>query len=725
MSRDYWGLTDKTDQSGPAEKLRLIRKRIDSAATAENANRLAASEDMRFLSGEHWPQGVRAQRDIDQRPCLTSNRLKTFWHQITNDQRQNRPTIRAKTTDRQGHPEVAKIFDGWFRRTLKDCDGDIAIDTGFEQAVAGGWGYWRVYTDHESEDGFEQIIGLAKIANQFTVYKDPDSVHPTAMDARWIALSWQMDKDEFEEKWPDAAPIPLDTSGLGEDQKPWISGSQIRVAEYYSIESEPRTLVSLDNGHTGWKDLLDDRLKADIEAHPERVKKEREVDVRRVKCCVVNALEVLEEYDIPGTYIPIVMISGDAININGRTVLSGIVRDAKDSQRMYNYWLTAGTERIALAPLTPYIMAAGQDEGFEQEWETSHLASRARMRYRPITAGGQVLPPPMRTPPVDAPTGIIQFMQIASEDLKATTGIRFDATISERMQDESGIALQELRKSGDMGSFHYQDNLHRSLVQTGRIMLGMFPEIYDTERELTVEYEDGKEEVVIVDPALGVPYQERQVGNGKTEKRFNPRIGRYDVQVVAGPSYTTKREAAAESQLAFLKIWPAAAPMIADLLAKNLEWDESISRRFAKMLPPQLAQPDQKDMPPQVMQAFQHMQQQMQQMQQQNQQLNQALAEKQELLKQGQSKIDRDFQAKVMSLQEKLLEKEMGQKHDMNMARFEKLLEVLEQQYMPKQPQMVAGSPGTPAGGPPASRPAPTGGAVPANPNGEMTNGSD
>jgi hypothetical protein len=722
MSRDFWGTTNQADTGSRAERLRLIRKRIAAAMAAENANRLAATEDMRFLAGEQWPQGVRAQRDIDQRPCLTSNRLKTFWHQITNDQRQNRPTIRVKTADRQGNPEVAKILDAWFRRTLKDCDGDIAIDTGFEQTTAGGWGFWRVYTDYESEDSFDQIIGLAKIANQFTVYKDPDSVHPTAMDARWIALSWQMDRDEFKERWPDAAPVPLDVSGLGEDQKPWVSGSQIQVAEYYEVESAPRTLVALDNGHIGWKDLLDDDLKSEIEAHPERVKKSREVDVRRVTCSVVNALEPLEEYDIPGPYLPIVQISGDAININGRTVLSGIVRDAKDSQRMYNYWLTAGTERIALAPLTPFIMAAGQDEGFEQEWENAHLSSRARIRYRPILAGGQVMPPPQRTPPVDAPAGIVQFMQIAGEDLKATTGIRFDATLAERVDDESGKALQELRKSGDIGSFHYQDNLHRSLVQTGRVMLGMFTEIYDTEREITVEHEDGKEEVVIVDPALGVGYQERQIGQGKTEKRFNPKIGRYDVQVVAGPSYTTKREAAAESQLAFLKIWPAAAPMIADLLAKNLEWDEAISRRFARMLPPELAQPDQKDMPPQVVQTFQRMREQLMQQQQQNQQLMQQLAEKQELLKQGRDKIDRDFQAKVLGIQGRMQEKQMAQGHEMNMARFEKLLEVLEQIYMPKQPPMVSGAiAGTPAGSAPGESPllAPDA-AVPASKNGGM-----
>src|SRR3990172_305304 len=528
------------------DRLKRIRERIELAGSTDALNREMALEDFRFLLGDQWPAGVRAQRDADQRPCLTSNRLKTFWHQVTNEQRQNRATIRTRCSDRLGRPEVAKIFDAWFRRMIQDCDGEIAFDTGFECATACGVGYWRLYTDYESEESFDQIIGIARIQNPFSVYLDPQAQHPTGMDATWAAISWMVDRDDFRARWPDAAPIPADASAAGDDVGGWIQDDAVRVVEYYEVKLDDRALIRLDTGHVGWEDELAPELAAELTAAPERIVQRREVATRRITCQVVNALEALEEYDIPGASIPIVRCIGDEVTIDGRTVYAGIVRDAKDAQRQYNYWQSAGTELMALAPIATWIIADGQLEGYEEIWKHAHLQNRAYLPYHATTAGGAAIPPPARVPFAEIPAGIQSWMQVATEDLKATTGIRFDASLVERMADESGKAIQELRKSGELGSYHYQDNLRRALVQTGRIALSMFSAVYDADREIAVEYEDGKEEIVLVDPTLGTAYAEAQAANGKIEKRFNPRLGQYDIQVVAGPSYATPRQESAD-----------------------------------------------------------------------------------------------------------------------------------------------------------------------------------
>jgi hypothetical protein len=680
-----------------AEFLKTARKRLALAIDFEVKNREAALEDLKFLAGDQWPADVRADRTSqgEKRPTLTINRLKGFVHQVTNNQRENRPSIRCKPKDAKGHPEVAKILDGYFRRMQRDCDADVAFDTAFMQTVAGGWGFWRIGTDYEAPDSFDQIVLIQRIPNQFTTYLDPAHIHPCGIDAGWAFVTEMLDRSEFEEQYPKASPIPFEISGIGEDMKHWVSGGQVRIAEYFLVDKDTRTLVALDNGHIGWKDELSDEIMAAVEASPERIVRAREVEVRKIKWYKLSGLEILEEGDVIGDYIPLVKVIGDEINIQGKPIWSGLVRDAKDPQRMYNYWSSAETERAALAPKAPYIMEEGQVEGHENRWRQANRKNYPYLLYKGTNVGGKPAPPPQRQPPGDVPAGIIAAKQAAAEDLKATTGIRFDATMQERMHDESGRALQELRRQGDIGAYHYDDNLNRALVQTGRIILSILPEIWDTEREITISHEDGREEVVIADPRLAVPYEEHQT-QAVSEKRFNIAIGRYDVEVVAGPSYATRRQDAASSMMDFLKTVPNVAPVMGDLVAKNMDWpgSEEIEKRLKKLLPPQLLTPEDARLPPMAQAIIAQMQQQLQQMGQERQQLLQEVADKKALLAQGDKKIERDYDAKIkqmektfegklLQIQADLLKQQKDQSHEANMARFTRLLDVMEQQFMP------------------------------------------
>ena len=61
--------------------------------------------------------------------------------------------------------------------------------------------------------------------------------------------------------------------------------------------------------------------------------------------------------------------------------------------------------------------------------------------------------------------------------------------------------------------------------------------------------------------------------------------GKYDITVESGPSFTTRREEAAQQMMDLLQAFPAAAPMIGDLLAKNLDWPgaDEIAERLKAM----------------------------------------------------------------------------------------------------------------------------------------------
>src|SRR6185312_8066225 len=495
---------DKRDHDADQELLLSARKRFERCSSAESANRNNAEDDLRFLNGDQWSADVAAQRNTEKRPCLTFNKLKTFVHQITNDQRQNRPGINISPIGDQTDVEAAKMYSGLIRAIERDSEADIAYDTGFWNAASNGFGYWRVLTDYTDDTTFNQTLLIRRVRNPFTVYLDPDHMEPDGSDARFAFVTEMMPREEFKERWPHAQPVAWDPYGNGDTFKEWIEKDRVRVAEYYEVEHDMADLVQLSNGHVGYKDELSENVQKQIKAGTLEILNERKSERARCMWRKITALEVLEETEVPsGGMIPIVKVIGDEVDVNGKVTYSSIVRDAKDPQRMYNYWRTTEAEVVALQPKAPFILEEGQVEGHEPQWQQANTKSFSYLLYKGTSVGGKPAPPPQRQPMIQAPTAILQAIQGAAQDMQATTGIRFDATIQERLYDESGKALREIRRVGDVGNFHYIDNFGRSLKYTGKLLLRMIPKVYDTKRVLNILREDGKEQAIMVDPNAG------------------------------------------------------------------------------------------------------------------------------------------------------------------------------------------------------------------------------
>ena len=629
-----------------------MKKRMERAISAESENRKNGLDDRRFEKGDQWPSEVVAQRNIDKRPCLTVNKLPTFVHQITNDQRQNRPSINISPVGDRGDPEVAKMYRGLIRFIERDCAADIAYDTAFKDAVTMGWGYWRILTEWESPESFNLSLVVRRIRNPFTVYLDPAAMDPTGADAQWAFITEMLSKEEFEQKWPDADPMPYTEGGIGENMRIWQDKDQIRICEYFEVTHKDRTLVELSNGHVGWKDELDDITKGYLKRGKIQIEDERQSRVPTVMWRKATAKDILMEREWLGTTIPIIRAIGDEMDIEGRVTYSGIVRHAKDPQRMFNYWSTSETEMIALAPKAPWIMEEGQVEGHEDEWAAANIRPMPYLTYKGTSVNGTPAPPPQRQQFAGVPAGVVQAKQGAAQDMMATTGVRFDATMNERMIDESGKAIRELRRSGDLGSFHYVDNLARSLRRTGEIFVELIPKIYSESRVITILREDDKEERVKIDPSLPKGSAEARGQDGKMMKLFNPKYGKYGVTVTIGPSYATKRIEASENMIAFAKAMPQTAGLIADLIAKNQDWPgaEEIAARLAKTLPPNLLAPDQKDLSPQAQALIQSMDGQIKQLGQQLQAAMFALNDKDKDRALKADGINKDFEAKLLKI---------------------------------------------------------------------------
>jgi hypothetical protein len=666
---DREGVSADDKPKNTVEFMAQARKRFSRAASMESMNRKEALDDIEFKRGNQWPADIRAERTISKRPCLTINKMKTFVHQITNDQRQNRPAINISPVGDKADPNTAKMLKGLIRQIERQSNADMAYDTGFESAVSMGWGYWRILTEYEDDDTFDQCIRIGRIRNPFRVYLDPDHESPDGSDAKWCFLSDMITREQYKEDYPNHPLVEWQDGGLGDEYSDWCTQSHVRIAEYFYFKTKARKLVHLENGHVGYEDELAEEIKLAIKERPQFVVKSREVQEKQVMWDTINAHDVLQSNEWAGKWIPVVKVIGDETDIEGKVHLAGMIRDAKDPQRMKNYWATAKTELVALAPKAPWIMEEGQVEGHEQRWQQSNVKSYPYLLYKGTNVAGKPAPAPQRQPFAGPPTGVIEAEQSAEQDMMATTGIRFDATKSERTQDESGKALRELRKNADLASFHYIDNLARSLRHTGRILIDLIPKIYDTPRVLTILREDDSEETVKIEPQLGVSHQTKPGSQGKVEQLYNPKLGDYDVAVTIGPSYATKRMEAADSMMQFMKTVPQSAPIIGDLIAKNMDWPgaEEISERLASQLPPNLLQKNVDNFPPEAKALIGSMTQQLQQLQQENQQAKAMLGDKEadrEILREKNvialDKVQKDFEAKLTDIVSKMETSLMG-----------------------------------------------------------------
>jgi len=632
--------------------LARMRKRFTRCMESEAKNRAEALDDLKFKAGQQWPADIAAQRNFDKRPCLTINKIPTFTRQITNDGRMNRPTINVSPVGGKGDQEAALMYTGMIRAIEHDCAADIAYDTAFESAVDIGFGYVRLLTEHESEDTFNQVIVIRRIRNSFTVSLDPDRQEPDGSDSKFGFVSDLLTREDFEDDYPDAQPVPWVAGGVGEDMKLWNTQTHIRIVEYFEISSRTRTLIALANGHTGYEDELHEDVKTAIANGWVEVLKRRTVQVPQWYWIKATAVEVLKRKKWMGKWIPIVEWVGNEIDLEGKVVRKGVIRDAKDPQRMYNYAKTSETELWALMPKAPYIMEEGQVEGHQAQWKQANTKSYPYLLYKGTDVNGKPAPPPQRNQPMGPPAAILASVQGAAEDMQAVTGIRFDATKGERLFDESGRALRELKRVTDIGSFHYIDNDQRSKRQVGRILVDLIPKIYDTPRTITILREDGKDETVGIHPTMGTAYAEQRDAKGMTRKIFNPTVGKYGVTVTIGPSYASKRIEAADSMMQFVKALPQTATLIADLIAKNQDWPgaEEMATRLAKALPPNLLTPDQKDVPPQIQALLQSMDAQIKQLGQERQQLVAQLTNQDKDRQIMMDKINRDFEAKVLKI---------------------------------------------------------------------------
>lgn len=628
----------------PKTTVEICRERFQRAQSYYSTSRQAAIADTKFVLGDsdnnwQWDDTIVQARTTgrNQKPCLTINITAQHCNQVENEIRQNRPAAKVVPVDSDSDPGTANIIGGMIRSIQAYSNADTAHDIASQHAIYGGEGYWRVLTDYESADSFDQVILIKALVNPQLVYIDPDSIEPDGSDAKWGMIFEDIPRKEADDQYAEQS---LNWADDGKDAG-WCTKDTVRRAEYFYRVDTDDTLYLLNTGKTIKKSALPEGAKVSVKDKIGSIQvgdqmalvlDTRPTQVQQWKWCrIVGGSETPEdEKDWPGAYLPIIRVVGKEVNVNGDVVRKGLVRDLKDQGRMVNYSASTAVETVALQPKAPFLAAAEAIEGHEDKWAVANTEAASFLPYNAFDAEGQALPVPQRAAPAQFAAAQVQLLQLFTDQMRGASGQQ-NANFGIKSEASSGVGIQRLKAQGEIATFHFPDNLARALKYEATVIVDLIPKVYDRQRIVRILGLDGKETAAMLDPGHEGPA--RDINQEGLDQVFNPSVGRYDVHIDTGPSYQTQRQEASDALTQLAHSSPKLMEVAPDLVVQAFDFPmaQEIADRLKRTVPAQILG-DEKDPEAQMQAQLQQQQQHMQEMIQQGQMLEQQLAEAQQKL---------------------------------------------------------------------------------------------
>lgn len=541
-------------------------------------------EDIDFTIGENnaqWPEYARKARN--KRPMLQENRLLPFVNQVINQIRQARPTVIVKPVDDKADVKTAEILRGLIKNIEMTSNADVVYDTAARNSVMGSVGWIRVGTDYAGYDTFDQEITIERIQSIRGAMLDPSHQKLDGSDAEYGFVYDEISRKDFEKQYPQAKCEDIASE--------WLSDDKVRIADFYYKHYEKKTLVEYEiDGLTGTVKGV--AMKDDVPFGAREIKT-RETKVCTVKYAKISGGDILEEGSFPSSYIPIVPVYGLEVFLKGKRSFFSLIHQAKDPQRMLNFWKSASTEVLALQPKAPWLGAVGQFETYKKQWETANTENFPFLEYDMVVdpTTGTPAPPPQRQQPPVASSGMMQEASMSVEAIKGSLGM-YDASLGglQEMNDVSGKALIRQQMQGDNATFHFVDNLSIAIRHVGRILVDMIPRVYTTARIIRILGEDGAERMVPINQPVVMEGKEYRKADSTKSDLFIDFEGKYDVNVEVGQSYATRRQEAANAVMELMRIHPAFGDIAADVLVQNLDIPnaEELAKRIRATMAPEL-----------------------------------------------------------------------------------------------------------------------------------------
>lgn len=554
---------------------------------AESEWRSDAEVELRALDGDQWPEQYEQRRNLFQRPTVTLNKIPSFCNQVVNEAKMNRPALKVHANGNGATKQLSKIRQALLRSIELSSDAEGAYDRALECAIQIGKGFFRIYTDYVNSRSFDQKICYGRVFNPFSVYYDPYSVAVDGSDCTRAAITQFISKEEFEILYPDVdfnASYDF-ASGQGDDEYFWIdSDKRIRIIEYFKLELTEEKLVLFSNGVTKYQSEVLGYIASlpEEESASLKILNKRKTIKKTVKSYKLCGYKKLEENIFPGEYIPIFPVYGNQYCVRGQMKISGVIKDLVEPQHCFNYMKSIEIETISSAPKVQWLAPDTSIEGFEDDYENANIRPITVLKYKTSSSTtGQPITPPQRISSDAMPMGAMNVAAGFSDDMKAISGI-YDASLGNAGNEISGAAIDGRKEQGNIGAYHYYDNLRKSIRFAGFVVNHIIPFVIDVQRMERIVNPDGSHDTIHLNEKV-----EHKVTGEVLEIKNDMTCGDYDCVIDTGASFSTKRQEANDVLLKLAAINPEIMNVAGDLFASNLDFDQSdeLAERLFALMP--------------------------------------------------------------------------------------------------------------------------------------------
>lgn len=581
-------------------------------------------QDMRFLAGDQWDEKEKNKRK-GRLPCVVVDMLSQYLHQVVNDVRQNKRAVGIVPRRSPANDKTASLRADWIRAIEYLSQAQTAYVTAADCMMGGSYGFCKLETFFEDATSWNMSVRILPIPNPNTIVYDPDCKHYDCSDAEDCFEIDYISHAKFKRDYPNAQ-IASFTDDIQQVAPDWVKSDQVQIASWWKVELTPIQLhlVDLGGGKTEPVVMRSDQLPDKFDRG--RILKTRDHDDRRIVQYVLNGVECLQTNDPskgkgwPGNWIPIIPFWGKEIFVDEGSgsvrKLFSLIRLARDPQRVVNYLASQEMMEAKMTPKTAYHGPTGMFSQNSKVWEEINEDPKAFAEW----SQPEGFPPgsvkPERIPFVPNFQAYEQTMQAWERRIMTAMGISPLPVPAQAANEKSGIALEKIQGERSRGSFHFIDNVDRSIVFVGEQLNDVFEKIHTFARDIPARKEDGTHYIARI--------------NDKDNKKNQDYAGEHDVTVATVPSHDSQHEAAAAFAEVLANV-PGVFPLIGDLIVKMRQYDIGpIAQQIAERLtPPQFAgQGADDDMPPTAKAVVAHAQQQVQQLQQVLKQLQQEKAAK-------------------------------------------------------------------------------------------------
>lgn len=535
--------------SDEAQLLVEMRDKFAYLSDRWRPSREQRAVDLRYLQGDPWePEDRKAREDPEvARPCISHDELNQYTNQACNNVRQNKRGIKVGPDGNGASEKTAELQESIVRGIEKRTAAPQTYCATFQNMIEGGYGFFRITREYLPGRTFNQRVSVAPVPNPDSVLCDWDCKEPDWSDQRdCFIVDGNFTHDEFRRRWPRAK-----VQSFGPEElriaSDWVRPNTVLVCEWWRVESDWETLYELPGG----------KVVTDQELNGRRYKRTRQREIKSLVQRFTNGVEILETTDQTPTLpdgspcddvcIPIIPMIGLERWVDrgsGATrEINSAVRLARDPQMTLAYLCSQEMEEAGLSPKVPYVGYVGQFESDKDTWDTLTKVPHSHAQVDPMVDGmtGQVLPHPVR----QQFTPNFQAYEVAKDSarraIQAAMGISPLPTAAQRNNEKSGVALEKIRESQDIGGYHFVDAFDRALVYAGRVMLAWIRSTYDTEREEVLHNKDGSHKVA----QLNTPDPVVDMESGDSY-HYVVSQGNHYPDISTGPSYQSQRDEAAQ-----------------------------------------------------------------------------------------------------------------------------------------------------------------------------------